>query len=363
MGDVAAKKFKSMVTIIFLVLRGLARRDGMLVLERCVTVTLGNKAIDTRLIATCCRFYSSTNTIYLPFWHCYYTLERLLAFVALEREEANVAPKRIDFSDMYTTNRIANQVAKVVPFHCIICFEEFNLTDKAPVILPCGHTYLCEPCSKRIKTCMECRTPLFWTPTPRPATAPLTPSYRSSNNALRYRYQQQHAAPVSPIKAPEPVPLPIPKNVVLLAMLEAAERQTMMAGSIMDISQEDMEEDAITGVGEDEETEVKRIIAGMESLTGPCGTYAVRDEEGLAVLSQNPRRQNHEQVRYPTEYREPFTIEKGQTVQVVDIDNGVVKLARGMGYIVAGESQLVKGTFPWKNEFIARYENLIVRIL
>jgi hypothetical protein len=80
----------------------------------------------------------------------------------------------------------------------------------------------------------------------------------------------------------------------------------------------------------------------MESLTGPCGTYAVRDEEGLAVLSQNPRRQNHEQVRYPTEYREPFTIEKGQTVQVVDIDNGVVKLARGMGYIVAGESQLVK---------------------
>ena len=101
----------------------------------------------------------------------------------------------------------------------------------------------------------------------------------------------------------------------------------------------------------------------MESLTGPCGTYAVRDEEGLAVLSQNPRRRNHEQVRYPAEYREPFTIEKGQTVQVVDIDNGVVKLARGMGYIVAGESQLVKGTFPWKNESIARSVNHTVLIL
>lgn len=112
----------------------------------------------------------------------------------------------------------------------------------------------------------------------------------------------------------------------------------------MDTSQDDIEEDAASGTGEEDDEEIKRIIAGVESLTGSCGTYAVRDEAGLAVLSQNPRRRSHEQVRDPAEFREPFIIEKGQTVQVVDINNGVVKLARGMGYIVTAESQLVKGT-------------------
>jgi len=238
-------------------------------------------------------------------------------------------------------SQTASQVAQVVPFHCIICFEEFNLTDRAPVILPCGHTYLCEPCSKRIKTCMECRTPLFWTPPARPA-APLVPSYRNNISSQRYRYHHQSAAPASPVKAPEPVALPVPKNVVLLAMLEAAERQTMMAASVMDISQDDIEDD-VSGQSEDEDGEIKRIIAGMESLTGTCGTYAVREEEGLVVLSQNPHRRSHDQARDHNESRDPFIIEKGQTVQVVDVDSGVAKLARGMGYIVAGESQLVKG--------------------
>lgn len=189
---------------------------------------------------------------------------------------------------------------------------------------------------------MECRTPLFWTPPPRPA-APLTPSYRNNIASQRYRYQHQNPAPASPVKPPEPIALPVPKNVVLLAMLEAAERQCMMAASVMDISQDEIEDDA-SGEGEDEDAEIKRIIAGMESLTGPCGTYAVREEEGLAVLPQDPRRRSHqEQARDPAESRDPFMVEKGQTIQVVDIENGVAKLARGMGYIVAGGAQLVKG--------------------
>lgn len=167
---------------------------------------------------------------------------------------------------------------------------------------------------------------------------PLTP-YRN-NNARYSRYSPP--APPSPIKAPEPIPLPIPKNVVLLALLEAAERQSMMAASVMDISQDDIEDD-ISGQGEEDGGELKRIIAGMESLAGSCGTYAVREEEGLAVLPHDPRKRHHEQVRDPAEYRDPFVIEKGQTVQVVVVENGVAQLARGMGYIVAGESQLVKG--------------------
>jgi hypothetical protein len=138
----------------------------------------------------------------------------------------------------------------------------------------------------------------------------------------------------------------MPKNVVLLAMMEAAERQAMMAGgSVLDVSAEDYEDEIAQD--NDDDTEQQRVIAGMQSFSGPCGTYAVREEKGLAVLPQDPRRRSHEQVRDPAETqdeREPFTIEKGQTVQIVNMEAGVFKLARGMGFVVASESQLVKGT-------------------
>jgi hypothetical protein len=43
--------------------------------------------------------------------------------------------------------------------------------------------------------------------------------------------------------------------------------------------------------------------------------------------------------------REPFVLRKGQTVQVVSLEDGVAKLARNAGYIVLGStSHLVKGT-------------------
>src|SRR6056300_1362108 len=51
-------------------------------------------------------------------------------------------------------------------FHCTICFESLNLTDRAPVVLPCGHTYICELCAKRLDKCMECRKPLTSTVLP-----------------------------------------------------------------------------------------------------------------------------------------------------------------------------------------------------
>ena len=126
-------------------------------------------------------------------------------------------------------------------------------------------------------------------------------------------------------------------------MLEAAERQAMMAaGSVLDVSQDDGEDEIC--VAQDDDGELLRIVSGIESFSGPCGTYAVRDAEGLVVLPHDPKRRSHEQVRDPDETREPFMTEKGQTMQVVDINEGVFKLARGMGYVVASESQLVKGT-------------------
>lgn len=194
---------------------------------------------------------------------------------------------------------------------------------------------------------MECRTPLFWTPPPPKAHLPLQGYRNMQNNVInRYANRYQAPAPASPVKLPEPIPLPMPKNVVLLAMMEAAERQAMMAGgSVLDVSAEDYDDEI--GQDNDDDTEQQRVIAGMQSFSGPCGTYAVREEKGLAVLPQDPRRRSHEQVRDPAETqdeREPFTIEKGQTVQIVNMEAGVFKLARGMGFVVASESQLVKGT-------------------
>ena len=45
-------------------------------------------------------------------------------------------------------------------FHCIICFDPFEPETNYPVVLPCGHTYVCVVCANRLDKCMECRTPL-----------------------------------------------------------------------------------------------------------------------------------------------------------------------------------------------------------
>ena len=63
-------------------------------------------------------------------------------------------------------------------FHCMICFEEFHPEDRYPVVLPCGHTYVCHLCANRLDKCMECRTPLYELvqPPKMPPSAPLNAS-------------------------------------------------------------------------------------------------------------------------------------------------------------------------------------------
>jgi hypothetical protein len=363
--------------------------------------------------------------------------------------------------------------------HCVICFEEFSLKERPPVVLPCGHTYVCLVCSKKIKRCMECREPLFWTPPP-PANSNMNkgPTGGAMNNhnfnhntrygagggaagvrrglGSSYQQQQQHhyqsmqqhhhqQPPLFPGKPQEPLPLPVPKNLVLLEQIEAAERQALILKNAAAVAAAaasgpkgtrnkfptNKEDD-----DDDEEVDDFSRLATI-SVTDACGTYAVRDPQGLAVLPFDPNR-NHQHLEYnnihsvnsnnhgdngnhesdeeddeeeqnattitvsksqdededevevqdvtlthtkkktkkqspptPTEQdddvevaptttattmgsagsqplpppqREPFTIEAGCTVQVVSIDDGVYKLARQAGYIVATVNQLVKGT-------------------
>ena len=115
---------------------------------------------------------------------------------------------------------------------------------------------------------------------------------------------------------------------------------------------------------DDEEFNLDRIISGMATLSGPCGTYSVAVEEGVLVQPNDPRSpddkgssigstvydddEDHDgENDHPSgpQHEEPFTLHKGQTVQVVAFEDGVAKLARGAGYILASSTQLVKGAF------------------
>jgi hypothetical protein len=45
------------------------------------------------------------------------------------------------------SERATDIMASPFSFHCIICIEEFEPKDRYPVVLPCGHTYVCNHCT------------------------------------------------------------------------------------------------------------------------------------------------------------------------------------------------------------------------
>jgi hypothetical protein len=267
-----------------------------------------------------------------------------------------------------------------VSLHCIICFEEFDIRDRPPVVLPCGHTFVCLVCAKRLRRCMECREPLFWTP---PANQQKQPpvlgnpgiNTRSPAPTTRYgvprgRYSPGSQSPgltTAPIKE-EPVPLPLPRNTVLMGMIESADRQARLLeearlrkeheraqaeGDQSGFEEDGTETDISINQNPDGRSYLDPILAGMSALVGDCGTYAVREPLGLAVLPFDPNKRHqqesnleeNDEEKKTEEIKEPFTIEEGQKVQVVGVDEGVYQLARGAGYIVASVNQLVKGTY------------------
>jgi hypothetical protein len=265
----------------------------------------------------------------------------------------------------------------------------------------------------------------------------------------------------------DPQPLPLPKNLVLMEMIEAKERQQRLLREarrqerllLQQVPQfqklqqndnkqdnydaQDIDSEADDYEEEEEEWLVDPALSGMAAFSGSCGTYVVREPLGLVVLPQDPNRRhqqpasphppatkistkatttmfvtvptyplpvkahqpppttpdrdekkesgpgegddhrhhlasirsgksyhhpqpffNHDESRVAADaegdgsspytakpattslpHREPFSIQEGQKVQVVGVEEGVYQLARGAGYIVASVNQLVKGTF------------------
>lgn len=196
-------------------------------------------------------------------------------------------------SNVELRTKMAEAASSVIPFHCIICFDEFNTTDRPPMVLPCGHTYVCLPCSKRLKRCMECRESLFL-PSPETtnhstATVPALPINSNSRPASTSRQPQTPTITSQPTAR---VPLPIPKNLVLLALMEAAER-TFRPPTSRKEDPPAAEADHPDDLKDDDDEyrlDPDRVLDSMSLWAGPSGTYVVRDIGGLVVLPHDPRR-------------------------------------------------------------------------
>mmetsp|Transcript_23501 Transcript_23501/g.49624 ORF Transcript_23501/g.49624 Transcript_23501/m.49624 type:complete len:632 (-) Transcript_23501:458-2353(-) len=233
-------------------------------------------------------------------------------------------------------------------FHCMICFEEFDPHTNYPVVLPCGHTYVCISCANRLDKCMECRTPLFIkieAPPPPPDSSPdfpnqkenrhddtrsYNPSIRSSPAGLRAStlsgsrvltrqggnyaassrgYDRSMNKPPPPSQPVKKERLPLPKNAVLLSLIQASEparRRTenqAPQSSQFPFSPEKDEQpgscshgppkfskpsplfldSSSSGENDNEDDEEHKIKVGTYLSGGPCGTYAVAVKSGLFV--------------------------------------------------------------------------------
>lgn len=260
----------------------------------------------------------------------------------------------------------------------MICFEEFDTDRRFPVVLPCGHTYVCNQCAERLEKCMECRTSLIQIIPRPPAGDSLYGGRGGGRWSSRPAGNQSPGAPPPPIKRR----LPLPKNVVLMSLIEATE---LAAESVRGQEQRPSLSEsphlsiphAILDIEEEEEEKIK---TGTSLAISVCGTYAIAVKEGLEIYPSRPDSSaqterdkaeeeevdtlvrffhldnkidivdhDHEDVELqPSEigYKEssPARLSWGDRVQIVSIEAGWAKMARGYGFVRADKNQLVKGT-------------------
>ena len=269
------------------------------------------------------------------------------------------------------------EMASPFSFHCMICFEEFEVDSRYPVVLPCGHTYVCNICAERLERCMECRTPLFITlprePGKQPNPSQYQPGGRWSRTSPGHSSVDLHA-PKTPPQPPIKRRLPLPKNVVLLSLIEATE----LAAEDVRAQEEHKaltespllkETPSMVDVEEDEEAKIK---AGTTLAISDCGTYAVAIRDGLEIYPSRPvtrwafeepqedvdtlvrffhldHKLEVENIDKEAKAEEgakdapPVRLKFGDRVQIVSTEAGWAKLARGYGFVRADRQKLVKG--------------------
>eukprot|EP00934_Nitzschia_sp_Nitz4_P007948 Nitzschia sp. Nitz4//scaffold2_size372955//121250//122964//NITZ4_000395-RA/size372955-snap-gene-0.73-mRNA-1//-1//CDS//3329546692//7938//frame0 len=262
-------------------------------------------------------------------------------------------------------------MASPFSFHCMICFEEFNIVSRYPVVLPCGHTYVCNQCAERLEKCMECRTSLVQII---PRGGPAADAHNSDRNSRRWSSGRAVGtrSPGAPPQPPLKKRLPLPKNVVLMSLIEATE---LAAAENARAHSHRTSLDNSPGILMDaEEDEEEKIRTGTTLAIGECGTYAVAAKDGLEIYPSRPG--SHEDVddtdeeevdtlvRFfhldnkmeplaDGESKEPLDLaainslpptklNRGDRVQIVSTAQGWAKLARGYGYVKADRNALLK---------------------
>jgi hypothetical protein len=203
----------------------------------------------------------------------------------------------------------------------------------------------------------------------------------------------------SPPQPPIKKRLPLPKNVVLLSLIEATELATQdvqkkYSGSPSNKDTNGNSQEALQSMGsmlDAEDAEEEKIKAGTSLATSVAGTYAVAHREGLDIFPSRPStlvlensgslndedvdalvrffhldaRADSESVNSKTaspggDLHDPARLSFGDRVQIVSVEGGWAKLARGYGYVRADRNQLVKGTFFLSSLF---YVVLLFRML
>ena len=161
-------------------------------------------------------------------------------------------------------------MAKSSPFsfHCVICFDEFNAETRYPVVLPCGHTYVCSECAVRIDRCMECRTSLLHSlPQPIAQNATNTATASVLRSASLHGFRRAGDSDRIRQCPPPQERLPLPKNVVLISLMESTE----IASPPLKLMKDDESE-------LDENETGQYIHFGTSLATGTCGTYVVAEK-------------------------------------------------------------------------------------
>lgn len=284
----------------------------------------------------------------------------------------------------------------------MVCFEEFDNEKRFPVVLPCGHTYICNECAGRLDRCMECRTPLVEYIKQGDGGGVSAPNVVSTNNqgpsaaaAARREAAVRARRGGTGGRANPPPPatkrrLPLPRNVVLMSLIEATElaAETVQGQELEpSLNESPMIAPSVLDIEEDEE---EKIRTGTSLAISDCGTYAVAAKDGLEIFPSRPEslqpagHEHSEQdvdtlVRFfhmdnkldldadgvPDDKKmeedsrknpPPGRLSWGDRVQIVSTQNGWAKLARGYGFVRAGAQQLVKGKnlfllFTGKNPF------------
>ena len=178
-------------------------------------------------------------------------------------------------------------MASPFSFHCMICFEEFDIDKRYPVVLPCGHTYICNECANRLDKCMECRTPLVeYHPRKTTAAGGVAAAGAGGRTGV-VRGRPGHPPPaVEPLKVKKRSVLP--KNVVLMSLIEATEvaaENVQSQNHQPSMHESPMIQPSVLDIEEDEE---EKIRASMTIAISDCGTYAVAAKDGLEIFPSRP---------------------------------------------------------------------------